>query len=172
MSPSGWIQLALWPLAIGYAGWLVPHAWHELNDEVVVQGLFRKYWPPYPLPDGGHVIDPRPVDLAHELRVRFRPAGPERSAPSTADDVEAWRGHLAVLGVATRNTRARAPLTHPRLLWHAGQPRLVLGTLDRDYVALVPGHGVCLLPEVAPTDGPALDLDAPLVTRWTPVFRP
>lgn len=172
MSPSGWIQVALWPAVLGYVGWLVPHGYFELSDEAVVQGLFRKYWPPYPLPSGGHVVDPRPIDLARELRARFKPQGPDLSPPADPSDREAWRAHLAALGVAAHDARARAPLTHPRLTWLNGQPRLVLGTLDRDYVVLVPGHGVCLLPEVAPTDGPALDLDAPLVTRWTPASRP
>ncbi len=169
MSPSARLQILVWPAVLAYVGWLVPHAVHELNDEAVVQGLFRAYHPPYPLPAGGHVVDARPLELAGELSQRFGLA-PSRPAPA-GDDVEAWRAWLTAAGLRPTDRRARDRLTHPRLLWQAGRPRLVLGTLDRDYVVLLPEHGVSLLPEVALGDGPALDLDRPLERRWTPAFQ-
>jgi hypothetical protein len=149
---------------LAYLGWLVPHAWLELNEDYAYAGLFRQHRSPYPLPDdAGWVIDPRPGDLDAELSARY--FGGRPLPPLAAPTLEGWRARFAALGQPTAPIEARAPADSeaaahftPRLVLRPEGPRLVVGRYEGQWVAFEPTVGVLLVREVALAEAPALAL--------------
>jgi hypothetical protein len=149
---------------LGYLGWLVPHAYDELNEVYDVVGQFRRYRSPFELPEGaGWVIDPRGGDLDTELSRRF--LGGRPLPPLAAPTTEAWAQRLNAVGLATTPIDARADFEAeapaPRLILLPTGPRLVLGRAEGGWVAFEPEIGVVLLAEVSTISAPALRLEIP-----------
>ncbi len=135
----------LWLPMLLYMGWVVQQAHTELNDDYVIQGLFRTYQPPAEVPEGW-LIDARPGGLLDELRVRYgRPGLPSLEPPD--DGPTHWHIHLNSLGISAQPTQGTGAT--PRLLFLPGGTWLQTGTFQGQPVVFDPRRGVILLADGA-----------------------
>ncbi len=152
------LSLFLWLLTSAYALWLLPHAYQELNEEYKVEGLFRSYERPHALSEGW-LLDPRPGDLLEELLSRYRPGSSAllHSGPLPKDP-QAWAQLLERYGLESRLGHGLGRGLHPRLIFTAGGPWLLISLYLGRPVVFDPQRGLIFLKERVLQERPALIL--------------